>query len=450
MEMQPVPSVETMTSIISGGPRVELLQSRECMCFGILCSAGCCQMFAALLVSLVVCVLTISGQLWPMYIQRHKMTIMWSSTEVFDSEDREAVNLFQLAQGTMLYGSYIKPVLLLLWAGLLPHMKQAILVYALCRGTKDRDTLPVRVPRAYGWLEALGRFIFFNQWITALHCSLAAIDSHLPGVVNVSGLALDFNFNFRVDPGVGIFISVISQVFAQILGSATLTLPEPLPSNRVTLLSILAPRLSLPRTLSASANFSAEARAFAGRRWLACLMDCAVVLNGILLPVAFVLPLVNVLVECSIKETYMGVVKVNMRRSLKHVDFSVVDMIVELARGGLSGVCMAGIVAVFVVFTPWVRAVMLIIAWHARIGPKTQLRSSKIASWCGLVASLDIFIIAIAVSAFEVPTIFDEVEPLVLDVTFTPAFYVVCLITLMEVILAAVVVRIVTAARAQL
>jgi hypothetical protein len=339
-------------------------------------------------------------------------------------------------------------------------MKQVVLVHALWRGTREDGTLPVRVSRAYGWLEALGRLAFFDAWVTAAHCGLAGVNSSLPGALRVNRIPLDFNFAFQITPGLGYFVYFIAQVSAQLLGSTVVVQPRRLPHARVSWLSFMAPRLSMPRPpsmpqagdqdcLALKRTLSREFRSCWKSQVWAKILDYAIIANAIFLPAAFLLPMISIHVRANIEDKFFRFLSVRLHRDLKHGEYSIVSIIWIIgSHGGHLGKLMASSVTVLVVIIPLIRAVLLCVAWYAPVSHQVQTQCAKAASWCGLLASFDVFVIASIVTYLEVPNIFEQTEALFLRASLTPGFWVLFLVALMEASLAATVVRVVAQARA--
>lgn len=436
-------SVSSLNSTDSGGPRSLLLLEDSRLKKRL-------QLFFAFTTCFIVCLLTIVGQLLPLYCSWHDLRIHVKSLSLKSSQGELPASLPELIRGQFGDGHVVGPLFLLVWSGVLPHVKQCVFIYALWKGTREGESLPVRVPHIYGWLEALGRFAFFDQWVTTAHSGLAAVDRSLPGGLKINGIPLDFSFAFGLQPGPGLFLFFSAQVLAQILGCAVTKHPTRLPDKNVSVMSFLAPRLSMPRNHSIKQlrrSFTAELKAYARSHTWTRLLDCAVLANVILLIAAVSVPVISIHVHADISER-IAALNIQLHRPLKDGDYSIADILRAVASEELEGVALSCFCALLVIVIPLSRAILLATAWLAPLSRKRQMQCTKAASWCGLLASFDVFFLAVAITTFEVPHIFDQTDALSLRATRNSGFMLVFVAAILESCLAAIVVRTVTTARA--
>eukprot|EP00930_Biecheleria_cincta_P070811 TRINITY_DN58413_c0_g1_i1.p1 TRINITY_DN58413_c0_g1~~TRINITY_DN58413_c0_g1_i1.p1 ORF type:complete len:470 (+),score=77.25 TRINITY_DN58413_c0_g1_i1:194-1603(+) len=436
-------SVNSLTSTDSGGPRVFLLLEDDRQKKKL-------QLAVAFTTCFIICVLTLAGQLLPLYCSWHDLRIHIKTFSLKTSQGELPASLPELIRGQFGDGQLVGPLFLLLWSGLLPHIKQFVFIYALWKGTKEGESLPVRVPHIYGWLEALGRFAFFDQWVTAAHCGLAAVNRSLPGGLKINGIPVDFTFAFRLRPGNGLFMFFGAQVLAQVLGCAVTKHPTRMPDKNISVVSFLAPRLSMPRNQSLKRlrrSFTAELKDYARSKDWARLLDFAVLANVILFIVAISVPVISIHVHADISDR-IAALSIQLHRPLKDGDYSIADIIRAVASEEREGIAVSCFCALLVIVIPFSRAVLLASAWLAPLSRERQMQCTKAASWCGLLASFDVFFLAVAITTFEVPHIFDQTDALFLSAKRNSGFMLVFLAAMLETCLAAIVVRVVTTARA--
>jgi len=342
-----------------------------------------------------------------------------NGVEAFKLIESEEDNLIKAAKGLYNNGARFLAILIVVWSGLGPHIKQLLITI----GILCAKSWPL--PYAYSWLEVLGRLAFLDEWIVAALAVFAHINHEVD--IPVAGFTIHIMARTINEAILGLWIFLVVRSASQLL---SFVVNFPYRSSSATCAALSDSSVCSARARLRDAACSSE-RALKFLTYGFCAMPLLVSLVQ-LLPVSHVYMRMDADPELpGFLVASKGEVQAKLHEVLVDESFSIVGVL-QLILHRHANYVLAIAMLLFVMLAPVVRSTLIMILWLKPLNPRQQDRVLNCIALLTLFASLDVFAAALVISGQQAPFCFKNVAGIALHITILPGFCLLAAVAILE------------------